>query len=195
MEEISTQEKIIAAARIVFTKKGYAATRTRDIAEEANVNLALLNYYFKSKENLFQIIILEKFQKLFSILSPSLSNEKVSLEEKIEILVNNYMKLLSEEEDLPLFILNELKVNSDLFKNLLQNVKSISYPVIDKQLKESGSSMSTADFIMNIVSLSLFPYVAKTLFVSAGLFTMEEFEDVMNKRKNLIPKWIQKSIK
>ena len=79
MEEISTQEKIIAAARIVFTKKGYAATRTRDIAEEANVNLALLNYYFKSKENLFQIIILEKFQKLFSILSPSLSNEKVSL--------------------------------------------------------------------------------------------------------------------
>lgn len=195
MEEISTQQKIISAARTVFTKKGYAATRTRDIAKEANVNLALLNYYFKSKENLFHIVILEKFEKLFNILSPALSNEKISLEEKIQLLVNNYMNLLSEEEDLPLFILNELKVNSDLFKNVLQQVKAISYPVIDKQLKELGSSMTTADFIMNIISLSLFPYVAKPLFVSAGLLTMDEFENIMSNRRNLIPQWILNTIK
>ena len=43
--DTTTEEKIKAAARVVFHKKGYAATRTRDIAEEAGINLALLNYY------------------------------------------------------------------------------------------------------------------------------------------------------
>ena len=42
--DASTEEKIKIAARAVFQKKGYAATRTRDIAQEAGINLALLNY-------------------------------------------------------------------------------------------------------------------------------------------------------
>jgi len=57
--DLSTEEKIKQAARKVFTQKGYAATRTRDIAEEAGINLALLNYYFRSKEEiLFNIHLL-----------------------------------------------------------------------------------------------------------------------------------------
>jgi AcrR family transcriptional regulator len=51
--EPTTEEQIKEAARRVFTRKGYAATRTRDIAEESGHNLALLNYYFRSKEKLF----------------------------------------------------------------------------------------------------------------------------------------------
>ena len=58
----STEEKIKIAARSVFHKKGYAATRTRDIAEEAGINLALLNYYFRSKEKLIDIIMTETMQ-------------------------------------------------------------------------------------------------------------------------------------
>ena len=54
---LSTEEKIKAAARKVFMEKGYGASRTRDIAEEAGINLALLNYYFRSKEKLFNEII------------------------------------------------------------------------------------------------------------------------------------------
>ena len=45
--DLSTEEKIKEAAQKVFIKKGYAATRTRDIADEAGINLALLNYYFR----------------------------------------------------------------------------------------------------------------------------------------------------
>ncbi len=62
----STEEKIKEAARRVFTQKGYAATRTRDIAEESGLNLALINYYFRSKEKLFDIIMLEHLQIVHS---------------------------------------------------------------------------------------------------------------------------------
>ena len=55
-KDISTEEKIKEAARKIFHKKGYAGTRTRDIAEEAGINLALLNYYYRSKEKLFELI-------------------------------------------------------------------------------------------------------------------------------------------
>jgi len=55
----STEEKIKNAARVIFHSKGYAATRTRDIADEAGINLALLNYYFRSKEKLFETIRLQ----------------------------------------------------------------------------------------------------------------------------------------
>lgn len=55
--ELTTEEKIIVAARKIFTQKGFSATRTREIAEEAGVNSALVNYYFRSKKNLFHIII------------------------------------------------------------------------------------------------------------------------------------------
>ena len=57
-EQISTEEKIKEAARTVFMKKGFSATRTRDIADEAGINLALLNYYFRSKEKLFELVIM-----------------------------------------------------------------------------------------------------------------------------------------
>ena len=68
--DTSTEEKIKEAARTVFHKKGFAATRTRDIAEEADINLALLNYYFRSKAKLFEIIMVETLQMFINGMLP-----------------------------------------------------------------------------------------------------------------------------
>ena len=193
--ELTTQEKIIDAARIVFTKKGYSATRTRDIAEESGLNLALINYHFKSKDNLFKIVILEKFEELFGMISPILSDEQISLEEKIETLVSNYTHLLLENEHLPLFVLNELKSNEQIFEKVLQNARMLSQPIIEKQLKERGFKISTINFIMNIVSLTLFPFISKPLFVSSGLLKEEEFTNFVMDRKQQIPTWVMNTLK
>ena len=82
--DVSTEEKIKEAARVVFHKKGYAATRTRDIAEEADINLALLNYYFRSKEKLFDLIMVETLSGFLQHLTAILNDGKTSLEKKIE---------------------------------------------------------------------------------------------------------------
>ena len=58
-EKISTEEKILRAAETLFLRKGFAETKTRDIADKAGINLALLNYYYRSKEKLFNRIMLE----------------------------------------------------------------------------------------------------------------------------------------
>src|SRR6187455_3388798 len=108
--DLSTEEKIKSAARLVFTRKGYAATRTRDIAEEAGINLALLNYYFRSKEKLFEIVMVEKMSKFFGVVAQVLEDKSMTVEEKTGTVVDNYIGLLSENPDLPIFILSEIRM-------------------------------------------------------------------------------------
>ena len=193
--ELTTEEKIIIAARTVFTKKGFSATRTRDIADEAGLNLALLNYYFRSKKNLFRIIIEEKFDELFGMIGPILSNPDISIEEKIETLVTNYTALLLENEDLPFFVLNELKSNEYILDKVKKNAKMLSQPIIEKQLRERGYTISTLNFIMNVVSMTLFPFLSKPLFVSTGLVKEEGFINFVMDRKQHIPTWVMNTLK
>ena len=194
-KELTTEEKIIDAARKLFTQNGFSATRTRDIAEEAGINLALLNYYFRSKQNLFQIIIEEKFDQLFGVIIPILSNSEISLEEKIGTLVTNYTNLLLGNDDLPLFVLSEIKTNEFLIKRVKQNAEILSHPVIEKQLKERGFTTTGFNFIMNVMSLTLFPFMSKPLFVTSGIVKEKEFAHFIEQRKKDIPKWVMNTLK
>lgn len=193
--ELTTEEKIITAARTIFTQKGFSATRTRDIAEEAGINLALLNYYFRSKKNLFRIIIEEKFDVLFGMIAPILSDANISLEEKIETLVTNYTDLLLANEDLPFFVLSEMKANEFILEKVKKNAQMLSQPIIEKQLKERGFTISTLNFIMNILSMTMFPFISKPLFVSTGLVKEKEFTNFVMDRKKHIPTWVMNTLK
>src|SRR6478736_7225969 len=112
-DEISTENKIKQAARIVFTKKGYAATKTRDIAEEAGINLALLNYYFRSKEKLFELIMLESMETFLRSIKLVLHNEETDLYEKMDSLVEFYIDMLINEPNFPFFMLSEIQANPE----------------------------------------------------------------------------------
>ena len=192
METMTTEQKILKAADKIFTQKGYAATRTRDIAEEAGTNLALLNYYFGSKEKLFKNVVQGKLKMLLGAMGPALSDGQISLEEKISLITENYTNLLLENEELPIFILNELTVNRELFAKITQNTRQIAQPVLEKQLKERGIKISATDLIINVLSMTLFPFVAKPLITSSGLVKEEEFVNFVTDRKKKIIEWIIK---
>ncbi len=192
MEPLTTEQKIIKAASKLFTQKGYAATKTREIAEEAGINLALLNYYFGSKERLYKEVVKNKLWMLLEVMIPVLSDETVSLKEKVETIAENYTQLLLEHEELPIFILNEWTVNEDLFVDITRDARLFVKPVIEKQLKENGMEVSVPDFIANLLSLIMFSFVAKPLFISSGLVEEEEFADFVMRRKEKIWEWITK---
>lgn len=194
MKDLSTEQKIIEAARTVFTKKGFAATRTRDIADEAGINLALLNYYFGSKKKLFEMVMAEKVKELFGNIAPTLSSTTFSLQEKVERLVTDYTDLLLANPDLPLFVLNELKADGAIFRDTLQNARILSQPIIEEQLAENGYHTSLLDFILNVVSLTIFPFIAKPLYLSAGSISEADFTDFVRNREKEIPGWIFKTL-
>src|SRR6188768_2137617 len=125
--DTTTEAKIKNAARVVFHKKGFAATRTRDIAEEAGINLALLNYYFRSKEKLFNIIMLETFSGFIKSIVVVFNDETTTLDNKVESIANAYIDLLILEPQIPLFIMSEIRSHPDQLlktinaKNLIMN--------------------------------------------------------------------------
>lgn len=195
MKKVTTENKIIMAANKLFTQKGYSATTTRDIAKEAGTNLALINYHFGSKENLYKKVVREKLMILIGAMGPILSDEEISLEEKIESIVGNYTTLLLENEELPIFILSELTVNKEFFVDITQNTRQLAQPVIDKQLNERELDLSAVDLIINTLSLTMFPFVAKPLITTSGLIKDEGFIDFVTERKKKILEWILKTTK
>ncbi len=201
IQEPGAEEKIKEAAKKVFLAKGYAATRTRDIAEEAGLNLALLNYYFRSKENLFHIVMMEKLQLFFNSMIAVFSNKELSLDGKIDTFVDRYITVLVQYPDLPIFIMSELHQRPQEFLKEMKVREVIQQSgllqQIQERLKLSSGVMSTVHpihFIMNITSLCVFPFIAKPIFQSLSGLEKEGFIALMEQRKVLVPIWIKQML-
>ena len=193
---VSTEDKIKEAAKKVFTQKGYAATRTRDIAEAAGLNLALLNYYFRSKEKLFDIIMLETFQEFMQNVVSIINAPETTLQEKIELMVSRYIDTLTLHPDLPLFIITELKANPKKFMNKIGMKQVFADSYLRKQIDEIRAKNKTTlpypvhHLMLNMMSLIVFPFVASPIIQNVGGIPSEQFNTLMQERKKLIPMWI-----
>ncbi len=192
---LSTEEKIKAAARKVFMEKGYGASRTRDIAEEAGINLALLNYYFRSKEKLFHQIMMERVQQLFGSVAPILMDDSTTLEKKIELITPRYIDLLQENPDLPMFVLNEIRKQPDFFKTQINLQQMLMNSSFLKQLKALRKDIDPAHFLINLMGMMLFPFIARPIFITTGIITEKSFTSLMDQRRKLIPKWFKAILK
>ncbi|MES2454649.1 MAG: helix-turn-helix domain-containing protein [Bacteroidota bacterium] len=188
---LSTEEKFKDAARVVFTKKGYAATKTRDIAEEAGLNLALLNYYFRSKENLFEIVMQEKILLLFSLISPIVNDGSTSLEQKIDGISVRYIDMLLQNPDLPLFVLSEIKNNPERFGKNFQVDNIIMRSHFVKQLAERNKTINPVQLILSFIGMLVFPFIAKPVLQGSGVVTEEIFSKLMDERKQLTARWMK----
>lgn len=186
---LNTEEKIKEAARKVFLKKGYAATRTRDIAEEAGINLALLNYYYRSKEKLFQIVMRETLHEFFGVIFPVANDSSSSLEDKISKMVELYINFLRKNPNLPIFVLSEIRMNATSFTQNSGIEKVLIGSSFMQQLKEQREDIDVVHFLLNLLGMLVFPFISKPI-ITTVLKTNEEFDQLMEERKKLIPKWI-----
>jgi len=189
----STEEKIKEAARKVFLKKGYAATRTRDIAEEAGFNLALLNYYFRSKEKLFDIIMVETMQNFLHSVREILSNEQTSLQEKLELLVERYIDVLIKNPEMPFFILNEVRQDPKKLVSKIGLKQKLAETYFIQQIREVAGkelAMHPMQIIMNLMGMIVFPFIAKPIVQHMGNLDQDAFNALMEERKKLIPIWL-----
>jgi Transcriptional regulator len=187
--DLSTEEKIKEAARKVFTQKGYAATRTRDIAEEAGINLALLNYYFRSKEKLFEIVILEKMHILLGKIGPAMMDEHTSIEQKVEQIAEHYINTLVANPDIPLFVLGEIRNHPEKFASMIRTKTKIVDSAFFKQLAERRPDIDPLHFIFNMLGLIIFPFIGKPLLQLIAGIKPERATILMNERKTLVKTW------
>jgi AcrR family transcriptional regulator len=196
----STEEKILQAAKKVFVQKGMAGARMQDIADEAGINKALLHYYFRNKEKLFEVIFMEAAQKLFPRINQVFNSEQ-PLFEKIESFCSEYIDVVMENPYLPLFVINEINQDPDYFLDKVWSGKSKPDPrkfleQIEKEVKKGNiKRVSPLHLLMNMISMTIFPFVAKPMFERNLCLDELQFRAAMEQRKKEIPKFIIDAIR
>lgn len=190
----STETRIKETAKKLFQEKGFDAVRTREIAETAGINSALLHYYFRSKENLFHIIMIESIREMFSFLRQIINDPTTSLSVKIDRIVNGYIEVIKVNPNLPLFVLNEMHANTEkiiresgIEKSLL--IGSSLFQQIEEQLKRKSILLSPFHIILNTISLSIIPFIARPLI--EHLYETENINEILEERRKFIPMWIK----
>jgi AcrR family transcriptional regulator len=198
--EKSTEEKILAAAKKVFISKGMSGARMQDIADEAGINKALLHYYFRNKEKLFEVIFLEAAQKLFPAINVVFESD-IPLFQKLERFCEEYITVMSENPYLPLFVLNEINQDPETFLTKIWGKQNLPRPKkfleqIEKEIKKGTiKRISPLQLLMNLISMTIFPFVAKSMFQFNLHLDELQYRTIMEQRKKEIPKFIIDSIK
>ena len=194
-KETTTEEKIKEAARKLFTQKGFAATRTRDIAEEAGINLALLNYYFRSKQKLFDLIMMENFRQFLQAVTVHFQDDQMTMIERVQRIVETYIDFLTEFPDIPLFILNEIRGNPSKIVAKIHEEAGPARSQFFKDLQEAKKTGKTAldpfHFVANLVGLTVFPFVGRPVLQRVTGVSDKQFDALMQERKKLVPQWIK----
>lgn len=185
-----TIQKILEAAFKVFGSKGFAATRMRDIADEAGVNLALINYHFKSKEELFKTVMSESIDVIQHQFIMFMDNPDNTMKEKLVNMMDAIARLMIDNNELFVFVFNEMSNNPDFTQEFLEPFKHID-TVLYKQYNEAGlTDRNIADFFVNIFSLLIGPLVGKTVIMQYYKFDESQFSEFLEDRRRKIPQWV-----
>ncbi|MGE5426280.1 MAG: TetR/AcrR family transcriptional regulator [Methylococcaceae bacterium] len=162
----TTEEKILEAAKEVFVTKGMEGARMQEIADKAGINKALLHYYFRTKERLFDAILSEIIKFAFPKLTGILMSEK-SIVNKIEEVVDAYVDLLIRHPFIPAFILKELNRDpSGLFKMVVKfgfNLQGVFDQIQQAIDRGEIKPIRPQHLVTNIVSLCVFPFAARPI--------------------------------
>ena len=198
-KETDTEIIILNAAKKVFFKKGYDGARMQEIADEAGMNKALLHYYFRSKDKLFEAIFYDAFQQFIPHMAEKMFSN-ISFEKKIEIFVENYLEVLIKMPQLPNFVLTEVNRNperiAEMFSKMGLNPMLI-LQLIQKEMDEGRIRIiNPKHFLINTIALCIFPFAAKPL-MKIVLFenSTDQYNAFLNERKKEISKFIVQSIK
>lgn len=193
-KENHTEQAIMRAAEELFFQNGFEATSTVDIARKVGCNQALVHYYFRTKENLFQQIFMKNFENFLSFATNY--SFDVDFTTLLRQIIENYFKLLTNNRKLPFFLINEFLLNEDrrLFvrENVVHNERrSALYYRFDKLVQDEVGKgkirpISTLDLLLNIVSLAVFTFVSLPMYIDWLEKDENEVEDYIEQRKNEI---------
>ncbi len=198
-KEKQAEEKILDAANKVFIEKGFYGARMQEIADKAGINKAMLHYYYRSKDKLFERVFEQAVKSLFVKIGPIPAMD-IPFDDKIRNFVSNYIEMLAKYPQIPMFILHEINTNPDKIekifrKNLEMIPKNILIQFREEVEKGNYKDISAEQFIINILGLSIFPFLSRPLLQKIFDISDDGFDKLLEERKTLIPEIIFNGLK
>lgn len=198
--EKQTEEKIFDAATEVFIAKGMDGARMQDIADLAGINKALLHYYYRTKEHLFNAVFEKLSGAMFAKFSP-LFDKELPIEDKIRFFFKEHISFMQKNQRLPAFVLNEMNRNPERMKKFLKNIdiKRVMETLFEMHREELKNYNITEEnipqFITTVISISIFPFAAKGIL--EGIFGKMKinFDEFLAERKDYAADFVINAIK
>jgi len=198
-KEVTTETQILEAAKHVFQNKGMDGARMQEIADEAKINKAMLHYYYRSKQLLFEAV----FKNAFLLLAPQLNkvlNDDSSIGDKIRNFTSNYISFINKHPYIPNFIIQELNRNPNFISNISEQA---IFPNIDKFKKQVEievqqgilKPIAAEQLFIHLLALNVFPFIAKPLVKAFLHLEDKDFKQFMESRKKEVADFIIHSIK
>ena len=189
-KDSQAEEKIKAAAKRVFVSKGFSGCTSREIAKEAGTNVALVNYYFRSKDQLF-LIIYKSVTEDFLLSMVDVFSSNISLKEKISQLVDREFEFLSKHPEMPIFVINEMSRNKNagiepqvILSKL--GTTGIFQETIEAQEKGIMRKIDLVSIIMLIMANCQHPFMAKLLNQQLNGLSDEQYNLQLIKHKEIV---------
>jgi len=194
-----TEQKIIASAEKLFYQKGKAGCSMQDIADDAGINRTLLNYYYRSKDQLFEAVFRQAMGSFVPNLAAMLKSD-MPFQDYVQDLVETVIDTMLESPQIPIFVLQELSSNPDRMPQIMKEMGVDPSLAIEKMTEEGrvpeAMGMDPRQVILNLMSLCIFPFAARAV-VSEVLYDgdQEVFLEAMEERKKLIPQIVKQIMK
>lgn len=189
-EETNTEQAILKAAEELFLEQGFEQTTTKQIAQRAGCNQALLHYYYRTKDNLFVQIFEEKV-KFIATHFLDLNLTAQTLEERISQMVELHFELFRKNPRLVPFLLKEVLSDPVRVAPILDKIKQYMVKIfgkIDEALHEeiekgAARPVSTLNVILTLVSLDMAPFIIAPVLQRVLDLTDEQLDEQLDKRK------------
>ncbi len=198
-QDINSEKLILNAAKEVFLEKGFDGARMQEIADRAGINKALLHYYFRSKDNLFDAIFKDAFEQFLPRIAGIMTTDKPFFE-KLEFFIDTYLNMLSENPHLPVFVMHEINRSPEVLINIIRdsgfNPEALR-SMIKKEVKAGTiNPVDPVHLIVNIIGMCLFPYMGKPI-LQGFIFknNAEDYQKFLTERKKEIKKFVINSIR
>ena len=198
--DLSTEQKILEAAKKVFIQKGLDGARLEEIATEAGINKALLHYYFRSKENLFETIFDQMIEKIVPNFTVIIESNK-PIEEKIELFVHRYIDFVGENPQIPIFLITEVNRNPQRMKDILTRTKNFAkmqefaFQMITEMQVGRIKSFNPLHLILHIISLCVFPFIAKPVIQAILQIKDDDFTIILLQRKEEVSRFLHEALR
>ena len=188
------EERILTAAAEEFANNGFFGARTQAISDSANVNKAMLHYYFRTKENLYGRVIREAFQKILVRVGQAWMAPG-PIETRVEKIVDSYMDHYERNPDFLRIVLREVVDGGARFRRIFTEMEK-DEPVlagfrplefIDKVAEELGLSRTdVVHFVVNLVGMCAFSFISPLLLETLIRFDVQDFEVYLRERRTAI---------
>lgn len=181
-----TQELIKETAKNLFFVKGKFDATTQEIADEAGVNRTLINYYFRSRDNLMQIVFNEA-QKVEQEKSKIIQNADLPFKEKISQFIEGSLSTSLQYPYLETYIVSQINKGNCHQKDIEEDDLKKMYEDIEKEMALGNiERMKPIQFILNMVSLLVFPSAIRPLLMENLMISDKEFDKIISERKEII---------